>query len=107
MRFDQKPVVRLKTAQTLLHYVSIYNPDFSLSSDEQTPEESLIDVETRDEFWKKIGKVLSDFEFRVMSMYLQGMSYAEMCDVTGKPFKSIDNALSRSKKKLKSVFAIK
>lgn len=100
-----KQLSRQKNAP-LYDYISIYNPDFSLSTDEQSPEESVIDVESRSEFWLKIGKVLSDFEFRIISMYLEGMSYNEMCEATGKPSKSIDNALARSKKKLKSVFII-
>ena len=49
-------------------------------------------------------KELSDFEFRVVIMYLEGMSYAEICEATGKGVKSIDNALSRAKRKLQTVY---
>ena len=33
-------------------------------------------------------------------MYLEGMSYADICEATGKDIKSIDNALARAKRKL-------
>ena len=47
----------------LNNYVSIFDPDFEGLSQEQTPEEFLITTESRAEFWVKIGKALSDFEF--------------------------------------------
>ena len=55
------------------------------------------------EFRQKMSKVLSDFEFKVMTMYMDGMSCAEICEATGKTAKSVDNALQRSKKKLQEV----
>ena len=66
----------------------------------ETPEELLIDTEARAEFRMKLLKELSDFEFRVITMYLEGLSYAQICEATGKDVKSIDNALARSKRKL-------
>ena len=50
-----------------------------------------------------MGKLLSDFEFRIVVMYMDGMSYARIAEITGKDTKSIDNALQRSKKKLTEV----
>ena len=47
---------------------------------------------------------LSDFEFRVVTLWLEGMSYAAIAEMTGKQLKSIDNALARSKKKLQRAF---
>ena len=49
---------------------------------------------------EKMSKVLSDFEFKVMTMYMDGMTCAEICEATGKSAKSVDNALQRSKRKL-------
>ena len=69
-----------------------------------TPEDFIIDSETRAEFNLKLVKELSDFEFRVLTMYLDGMSYAQICEATGKDGKSVDNALSRSRKKLQKAY---
>ncbi len=63
-------------------------------------EEELIRIEDRSEFYKKISKALSVYEFKIFIMYVDGMSYSEISEATGKDFKSIDNALQRSKKKL-------
>ncbi len=84
----------------LNEYISIYDPDFDLLSEDDSPEGIVIGSESRREFWVRLGKVLSDFEFRIVSMYLNGLSYKEMCDATGKSMKSVDNALARAKKKL-------
>lgn len=88
-------------------YVSIFDPDVTEYSAEETPEECLITTESRAEFWVKVGRTLSDFEFRVMAMYLEGMSYAQICEATGKDLKSVDNAVSRSKRKLQKAFGAK
>ncbi len=74
-------------------------------SEGETPEELLLDDENRAEFRMKLLKELSDFEFRVVTMYLEGMSYAQICEATGRDFKSVDNALARSKRKLQRAFS--
>ena len=43
---------------------------------------------------------LSDFEFNVLALYLKGFSYADIATKTKKDNKSVDNAISRIKKKL-------
>lgn len=70
-----------------------------------SPEEDLLDDESRAELHSRLMRELSDFEYRVMTMYLDGMSYAEICEATGKPLKSVDNALSRAKRKLQKTFS--
>ena len=67
------------------------------------PEDLLILRDDRREFRQKISGVLSDFEFKVTTMYMDGMTCAEICEATGKSAKSVDNALQRSKKKLQEV----
>ena len=67
------------------------------------PEDLLILRDDRREFRQKISGVLSDFEFKVTTMYMDGMSCTEICEATGRPAKSVDNALQRSKKKLQEV----
>jgi RNA polymerase sporulation-specific sigma factor len=65
------------------------------------PDDVLIFDEDEREFYKKISKILSDLEFRIVVMYLEGMTYAEICESTGRNKKSVDNTLQRSKNKLK------
>lgn len=67
------------------------------------PVDLLILEDERKELSKKMSKALSDFEFRITTMYVEGMSSAEICEATGKSAKSVDNALQRSKRKLQQV----
>ena len=71
-----------------------------LYSSPQNPEDELIKRENRREFLRKISKDLSSFEFKVTVMYMDGLTMAEISSATGKPVKSIDNALQRAKRKL-------
>lgn len=67
------------------------------------PEELLILSDDRREFKQKMSRALSDFEFKVTTMYMDGMTCGEICEATGKTAKSVDNAIQRSKKKLQQI----
>ncbi len=71
---------------------------------EDDPLDRMIRVENNREFIGKMTGVLSDLEYRVMTMYVDGFSVSEICEATGKTPKSVDNALQRSKKKLTGSF---
>lgn len=68
------------------------------------PEDSLILSDERREFKQEMIRVLSDFEYKVFSLYMEGMSSAQICEATGKSEKSVSNALQRSKGKLQEIF---
>lgn len=72
-------------------------------AEEINPEDALIMRDDRREFRQIMSGVLSDFEFKVTTMYMDGMSCSEICEATGKSGKSVDNAIQRSKKKLQEV----
>lgn len=88
----------------LNNYVSLFEPGLDIFSEEESPEDFVLGREAQAEFRMKLMKELSDFEFRVTVMYLDGMSYAQICEATGKGSKSVDNALARSKRKLQRIF---
>ncbi|MBE5752600.1 MAG: sigma-70 family RNA polymerase sigma factor [Clostridiales bacterium] len=85
-------------------YVSLLDADEMAVS--QGPEDELIRNEDKREFYQKISKQLSDFEFRVTVMYIEGMSCLEICESTGKSEKSVDNAIQRGKKKLQNILGL-
>ncbi len=85
--------------------LSLSDPGLEEFAENKDPEAFLLDDESRAEFRLKLMRTLSDFEFRVMTMYLEGMSYLDICEATGKDIKSIDNALARSKRKLQQAFS--
>ena len=71
------------------------------------PEESIIDREDAQWIEEEMLSKLSKMEQHVLSFYTSGMPYQEIAKVMGKEPKSIDNALQRIRKKLKTVLAIK
>ncbi len=68
-----------------------------------SPEDMLIMQDDKRELRQKMSRALSDFEFKVTSMYMDGMSCSEICEATGKGAKSVDNAIQRSKRKLQEI----
>lgn len=74
--------------------------DFIPEEDLSNPETVFIGQEDKNLIENHIGKVLSGFEIKVLHLYLQGKSYAEIALEVNKPEKSIDNALQRVKRKV-------
>ncbi len=108
----------VKTASRKKHsplnsYVSISNPlfdnnDLSLldllgSSSDGNPENIVIGKEVFDDVLKKMDKLLSKFERKVISLYLDGLGYQQIASVLEREPKSIDNALQRIKHKLSGI----
>ena len=71
----------------------------------ESPEEMLIGREE----WKgrltALRAMLSGFERTVLRLYLDGLSYAEIAAQTGKPLKSVDNAVQRIRRKAAPFFS--
>lgn len=81
----------------------VFTPDVDFVAFAPDPEEEMILDDDRRELKRTMSRVLSDFEFKVFDMYMDGMSCAEICEATGKAPKSVDNAVQRSRRKLQEV----
>ena len=90
-------------------YISIYAennedgiPLVELEShrEDSNPEDLVIAKERKSDLMKKIESDLSKYEKRVIDLYLEGLSYADIAQELGKTEKSIDNALFRIRGKL-------
>ena len=64
------------------------------------PEQMVIDRENVQLMVESANQMLSKMEKTVLGLYLQGLNYQQIAEVMNKPPKSIDNALSRIKRKL-------
>ncbi len=91
-----KSSARKKSAP--LNYYVPFEEDWI--SSELSPEDMLILRDDRREFRQMMSGVLSDFEFKVTTMYMDGLTCGDICLATGKSAKSVDNAIQRSKRKL-------
>ena len=83
----------------MVDYVPIENLNLASKSE---PETDWIEKETFFNMKKRIFEVLSDFELEVLRLYLAGFSYKDIGEKTGKTEKSVGNALSRIRKKLRA-----
>lgn len=88
-----------KSNQILTDSVFVDDDD-SILSDDPTPETNYISAENTSELLKEIEGKLGRFEKQVMHYYISGFSYGDIAEKLGKSTKSIDNALSRIRKKL-------
>lgn len=67
------------------------------------PETEYINKESFTELETEIQKVLSEFELKVMHLYLSGYSYGSIGEKLGKTPKSVDNAVQRIKNKIETL----
>lgn len=88
----------------LKDYVSITEEGVSIAPD---PEEAIILDDDRKELNERMSRILTDTEFKVFTMYMDGRSCSEICEITGKSYKSVDNAVQRSKQKLRKALTRK
>ena len=87
------------------HAQQVLSESVLIDSDDElpdiaSPESDLISEENTSELTQEINNHLSVFERQVVEYYLKGYNYIDIAKVLNKPSKSIDNALSRIKKKL-------
>ena len=73
--------------------------DMMKNSHISDPEQLIISKEEMKLIEEKTKEMLSEFETRVLSLYLKGYSYNEISEKLCKHTKSVDNALQRIKRK--------
>lgn len=81
-------------------YLSFDHADWQEPPAEESPEKSLIDKERLDFILDSLIQHLSKLERRILNLYLQGLSYREIAVRIGRSEKSVDNAISRVKRKI-------
>ena len=69
---------------------------------ETSPEEKVLDRERVEQLMQQIMQVLSPLEGQVFRLYLVGMDYTEIARVLDRSEKSMDNALQRIRKKIRT-----
>ena len=70
----------------------------------ENPESAVISDEEREEFFAFFKKELSAAEFRALTLYMEGLSVAQIAARENKSEKSAENAVQRAKKKVAKHF---
>ncbi|HOL18156.1 MAG TPA: RNA polymerase sporulation sigma factor SigH [Bacillota bacterium] len=116
-------ITAIKTATRQKHiplnsYVSLNKPIYDEDSDRTLldilsgtkitdPEELMINREEYNDIEFKMGEILSELEWKVLTLYLEGKSYQEIAVDLRRHVKSIDNALQRVKRKLERYLEVR
>ncbi len=116
-------ITAIKTATRQKHiplnsYVSLNKPIYDEDSDRTLldilsgtkitdPEELMINREEYNDIEYKMGEILSELEWKVLTLYLEGKSYQEIAMDLERHVKSIDNALQRVKRKLERYLEVR
>ena len=64
------------------------------------PAEMFDERESKTELTNKLKNILSELEYNILGYYLDGYSYIEISEKTGRQVKAIDNAVQRIRKKI-------
>lgn len=119
---NRQLITAIKTSRRLKHqplneYLSLNQPTSEPDSNRTLidmlpgpatvePEQVVIKRELLRELQGQLRVLLSPFEYEVLNYYVEGYSYKEISSMMNSPTKSIDNALSRIKRKIVAPFSI-
>jgi len=71
-------------------------------TDTRDVEEQILTEEQTEEILCRYARLLSGFECEILTLFLEGLSYREMAERVRRPVKSVDNAVSRIRRKLEN-----
>lgn len=71
-------------------------------SEEETPESIFINKEFFSELWYAVENILSESERQAFTLVMRGASYRETAEKLGITEKSVDNAVQRSRRKIRA-----
>ena len=74
-----------------------------LTDETASPEQLMIENESKEEFFQRLQEKLSPMEKKVLYLYLDGYSYTQIAELMEKTPKSIDNSLQRIRTKIISL----
>ncbi len=100
-RANAKKNTTLSNALSLASDIEDESEESIYLMSEDLPINKLIEKEDMANLLEKITKTLSKKESKVLALYLKGMTYTEIAKTLDITNKSVDNALSRIKQKLK------
>ncbi len=75
------------------------------AEDLSTPESICVEKDKIEGIYNEIASLLSEKEWSIFRLYLAGLSYKEVSEILDVPLKTVDNAVFRVRKKLKTLFS--
>ena len=84
-------------------YVPLFDADGQGLLSPYDPESAVISGEEKEEFLALLRRELSPAEYKSLSLYMEGLTIAEIAAKEGKSEKSCENAVQRAKRKIANV----
>lgn len=75
--------------------------EFERTAVSEDPIDRYLTEESVERFYQSAKRVLTEGEYRVLELFLEGYSYREIAEKTGASAKDVDNTIYRVKKKIK------
>lgn len=94
---------RLKTLSSKAEISTVELDELS-GEVQSSPEQQFIEAEKLQERLSQAREVLSKKEWQILSLFLTEYSYEEIAHLTDSTAKSVDNAMQRVRKKLKTIW---
>lgn len=98
-RLKHDPLNQGVSLETLIQQSRKANPRL-VPDQRRSPEEQVLARESAKEYFQSFSRYLSDFEQKVLSLYLDGCSYRRIAAELGREEKAVDNAVQRIRRKL-------
>lgn len=96
-----KVCIRNRLISVLRKHKKVYDEDPDIFDGDSDPERRFIENENYRAMLKTIDELLTPYQKSVFELYLKNKKYSEIAQELGTNVKSVGNALSRIKKKLK------
>ena len=100
LRLKHSPLNDRISLDDILSEETKANPAYICNVNRRIPEEQVLARESKTDFLIIHSQHLSRLENEILAHYLNGLSYKEISAVTGRPSKSVDNAVQRIRHKL-------
>lgn len=100
LRLKHSPLNDRVSLDEILSEETKANPAYIYNVNRRIPEEQVLARESKTDFLLIYSQHLSRLENEILAHYLNGLSYKEISAVTGRPSKSVDNAVQRIRHKL-------
>lgn len=98
-----KMLTAIKKRSTIVNGESGEIPEAEIHDPSDIPENIVVERERLEEIYDKIISALSEQEWRVFQLFLTGLAYNQIALDLNVPLKTVDNAMQRVRRKLKSV----
>ena len=100
LRMKHSPLNEYVSLDEILSEETKYSAAINCEQFRRIPEEQVLDKESKNDFLSYFSRYLSKLEIEILSQYLDGLSYTEIAQASGKTPKSVDNAVQRIRNKL-------